>query len=312
MILLRFLVRRALWMLAVVFFVATTTFVLTRVVSDPARIEAGPHASDLVVRTIRHNRGYDQPLHVQYGRYLARLLRGNLDRSYHLNQDVSTAIAERFPRTALLAAAAALLQLLIGVGVGLVCAVKRNTLIDWGAMTGALLGISMPTFVTGLLLLYALAFRLGWFPIGGYGQTMGEHLTHLVLPALTLGAYGAAYYSRLVRGDMIEILGQDYVRTAMAKGLTRRTVVLKHALANGMIPIVTVLGLDLGVLLSGAIITESIFAWPGMGRMTFDAILQGDRNLIMGTVLFSAVLITGINFLVDVAYALIDPRVRLS
>jgi peptide/nickel transport system permease protein len=218
---------------------------------------------------------------------------------------VTSIIAARIWPTVQLALAAIALQLLIGVPLGILAAVRRNRWPDHAANLIGLLGQSAPTFFVGTLLLYVFAYRFGWFPIGGYGG-----LSHLVLPAATLAAVGVAYYSRVVRTELVDALGEDYIRTARAKGLRERDVVLKHGLRNALGPLVTLIGLDLGILLGGAVVTEYIFSWPGLGREVLQAILDLDLPLILGVVLVSAIAIAVANLLVDLVYLWIDPRLR--
>jgi peptide/nickel transport system permease protein len=226
--------------------------------------------------------------------------------------DVSTMLASKLWPTAQLALATIFLQILFGVPLGVIAALRRNRAADYATNTAALIGQSAPTFFIGPLLLYLLAFKAGWFPVGGYGEGFLDRLHHLVLPAFTLAVVGIAYYSRLMRGEMIEVLQEDYVRTARAKGLSERRVVIRHALRNALAPVVTLIGLDLGVLMGGAIVTEYIFSWPGIGREALRAVLDLDPPVILGVVLITAVAIVVANLLVDLAYAALDPRVRIE
>jgi peptide/nickel transport system permease protein len=246
----------------------------------------------------------------QYGCYVDHLAHGSLGESYRSKRSVGSIIADRTWPTVQLALAAILLQLLIGVPLGVLAAVRRNRWPDHAANVIGLIGQSAPTFFIGTLLLYLVAYRWGWFPIGGYGDGFIDRVRHLVLPATTLAAVGVAYYARVVRSEMVEVLAEDYVRTARAKGLSERTVIGRHALRNALGPLVTLVGLDLGVLLGGAIVTEYIFAWPGLGREVLQAILEVDNPLILGVVLVSAIAIAFANLLVDIVYLWIDPRLR--
>jgi peptide/nickel transport system permease protein len=199
-----------------------------------------------------------------------------------------------------------------GVFSGVVAAVKRNTAWDYGAVSLALIGISAPTFLTGILLQYVLGYRLRWLPLDGYGTTFVEHAVSIVLPALTLGVASAAYYTRLVRDDMIDLMGQDFVRTARAKGVSPIGVIVRHALRNALLPLVTVIGLDLGTLVGGAIVTEKLFRWPGLGQLSVDSVFARDAPIILGTVIVASTAIVLFNLVVDVSYALLDPRVRAN
>ncbi len=234
----------------------------------------------------------------------------DLGMSYQRRRPVIDEIGERFPRTFFLALAAVFVQGAMGIALGVFAATKRNTIWDAGTVTLALVGISAPTFLTGILLQFIFGHRLRWLPLDGYGTTLGEHAVSIVLPALTLGIAGAAYYTRLVRDDMIELLKQDFVRTAQAKGVSPLAVVVRHALRNALLPLVTVMGLDLGTLVGGAIVTEKLFRWPGLGQLSVDAVFARDAPIILGTVIVASTAIILSNLLVDVSYALLDPRVR--
>jgi peptide/nickel transport system permease protein len=238
------------------------------------------------------------PLHVDLGR------------SYQQRRPVVTILVERVPRSLLLAITAALVQALIGVTAGVIAAAKKRRTTDRVTVALSLLGLSAPTFVIGLLLQWLFAFKLRLFPIDGYGATPAEHAVSLVLPAVTLGVFGAAYYTRIVRDEMIGELAHDYVRTARAKGLSMRAVILRHALRNALMPIVTIFGLEVGTLVGGAIVTESIFRWPGLGSLSVDAMLDRDGPLIMGCVVVTATIVVLSTLAVDLAYAVLDPRTR--
>jgi peptide/nickel transport system permease protein len=254
----------------------------------------------------------DRPFAEQYVFYVWRIVRGDLGTSFREQRPVKDIIEEKIWPTAQLTIATILIQIILGIPIGLIAAVWRNRAPDSGAMLIALLGQSAPTFFIGPLFMYLLAYRLGWFPVSGYGDGGLDRIRHLFLPAFTLAVTGIAYYARLVRGEMIEVLQEDYVRTARAKGVPTRVVILKHAFRNALVPVVTLIGLDLGVLLGGAVVTEYIFGWPGLGREAVNGILNVDLPIILGVVIFSAVAILVANLLVDIAYALLDPRVRLE
>jgi peptide/nickel transport system permease protein len=332
---LRFLARRLLWSVGVVLAVTTATFFLNRAIpSDPARMVAGAQARPADVARIREQLGLDRPLSVQYGIFLSRLvhfgpssfdprkdeahatcghlgpLHVDLGRSYQQRRPVIAILKERLPYTGVLALAATAISVILGVGSGLLAALKRNTWIDAATVGIALVGISAPTFILGVTLQFLLAYQLGLLPLNGAGETLVEHATHLVLPALTLGIFGAAFYTRMVRGELVELLQHDFIRTARAKGLPPWRVVIVHALRNALVPIVTVIGLDLGGLLGGAVITEQIFSWPGIGALAVRAMRDRDGPVIVGTVLVGAIAIVLANVVVDFAYALLDPRIR--
>ncbi len=286
--------------------VSLCVFAVVRLIpGDPARLLAGDFATDEIVNELRQRWRLDDPLPVQYGVYLAGLLRGDLGRSVTTSTPVGPELAERFLRTLVLAAAAIVVAALVGVLAGIAGAVRRSTVVDYVATALALTGVSTPIFWSGLVLILLFSVTLEWLPAGGTGT-----LRHLVLPAVSLGLFGAGVLARQTRSGMLEVLGQDFVRTARAKGLSERIVVGKHALRNAAIPVVTVLGDQFGRLLGGAILTETVFAWPGMGRYLVEGLAQRDYPAVQGAILVFAASFVVINLLVDVSYGLIDPRVR--
>src|SRR6058998_1842423 len=249
----------------------------------------------------------DEPLPQQYGRFVANALRGDLGTSIRSRTLVATEIAENVGNTAQLALASMAVAVAIGVPLGLVAALMRNSWLDVGSMIVALLGVSMPSFWLGLLMIFAFSLHLGWFPATGGGDVL-----HLVLPAVTLGTIASAIIARLTRSSMLEVLGQDYVRTARAKGLAWWGVVVRHALRNALIPVVTIFGLQFGNLLAGAVIVETVFSRPGLGRLIVGGILSKDFPLVQGTILFVATAYVLLNLVVDLSYAALDPRIRLG
>lgn len=305
-----FLVRRTLWALFVLWLVATATFFGTLGVGDPAQSLAGPHATARDRAYIRAFYHLDQPASVQYGHYLRNLARGDLGRSFRYRQPVASLIAERFPRTLLLGVMTLTFEFVVGVAVGTWAALRRGTRTETLVLGASFVGISTPTFLSGKLFLLLFAYQLGWFPIGGYGDGALDHVWHGVLPAVVIGLLGTAYQARLVRSEMVEILQTDYVRTARAKGLGPAAVVMRHALRNALLPVMTSLGMSFGALFSGAIVTEAIFAWPGLGRLAFESIAGLDLPVIMGTVVFASTGILLGNLVSDITYALLDPRIR--
>jgi peptide/nickel transport system permease protein len=308
----RYLVRRLGWSLVVLWFVVTTTFAMTYgIPADPARTLVGPHADAATIASLRREMKLDRPVWVQYAAYLGRLAHGDLGRSYRTRRPVLAVVAEKIWPTAQLALTALALALLAGVPLGVAAAVRRGRAADTIASAVALVGQSAPTFFLGPLLMYLGAFRFGWFPVSGYGEPGWDRLWHLFLPALTLAPAGIASYARLVRAELTETLGEDYVRTSRAKGLPPAAVVGKHALRNALPPVATLAGLDLGVLLGGAVVTESIFGWPGLGREAVLAIANVDLPIILGVVMVSAVAILVASLLADLAHALLDPRIRM-
>ena len=299
------LLQRLGWSLVVLVGVSALTFSLAFVIpSDPARTVAGPKADAQTLDTIRRELGLDQPIVVQYVRYLGRLVRGDLGRSYLTRQRVLDAIWERLPATASLAAASLLLSVVAGVVFGLVTALRRGSAVDLGVLVGSLLALSLPVFWVGMAFLYVFAFRLRWLPLGGFG------LANIILPAATLALGQGAYYARVLHGNLAEVLGADYIRTARAKGVPPHRIYLKHALRNALLPLVTLLGLDFAGLMSGVVLTETVFNWPGLGRLAVEGVFNQDIPVIMGTVLFGALLVVAANVAVDGLYLLVDPRVR--
>ncbi len=286
--------------------VTLVVFALIRLVpGDPARLVLGLQASEEEVQRLRVQLGLDQPLPVQYARFLARLLQGDLGRSVVTGEPVLREIGARLPATVQLAVASTVVATLAGVAAGVVSATRQSSWWDYAVMTVALFGISLPVFWLGLMLMLLFSVHLRWLPAGGYGTP-----AHLVLPTVTLAAFSVAIIARMTRSSLLEVLHQDYVRTAWAKGLSSRAVVLRHALKNALIPVVTVIGLQFGGLLGGAILTETVFAWPGMGRLLVGAIVARDYPVVQGTVLVFAALFTLVNLAVDVLYAYVDPRIH--
>jgi peptide/nickel transport system permease protein len=310
----RYLVYRLLSAIPVLVVVSLASFLLIFLVpGDPAAEIAGPGATSEEVTRIRAQLGLDEPVAVQMLNYYRRLLRADLGHSIMLNRSVTTAIVERAPVTLSLTALALGISLSLAVLLGVVAAVRRNTWVDQSAMTVALLGLSVPDFWVGLVMIYTFAVLLGWFPTGGYvelGRGVGPWLRSLIMPAAALGITQLGLLARITRTTMLEVLNQDYVRTARAKGLAEWLVVDKHALSNALIPVVTVIGLVVGVLLGGAVVVEQVFSLPGAGRLIIGAILRRDYPVIQGGLLLTAVIFVFVNLAVDVLYALLDPRVR--
>jgi peptide/nickel transport system permease protein len=286
--------------------VAAITFVLLYALpADPARMIAGRSATAQTVANIRHELGLDQPLPVQFWTYLHNLLTGNLGRSYAQKTEVWTLIVARLPATLVLMLAGILVEVILGLVLGTVAAVRRGGFVDRMVMMASFVGVSAPQFVVALLLLYVFAVTLGWFPMSGYGT-----LAHVVLPASTLGILGAGWYARMVRSAMIDVLNQDYVRTARAKGLSSKRIIFRHALPNAILPIVAMIGIDIGQFMGGVVVVEAVYGWPGIGQLAWQAIQQVDIPIIMGVTLTSALAIVIGNLLADLIAPIIDPRIR--
>lgn len=302
-----YILRRLAQVVPVLFGISVFTALMIHLVpGDPVLVFAGNKpVSDERYQQLRHQYGLDKPIWEQYTTYLVNLLHGNLGTGIANQRPVSDTIAEAFWPTVQLTLAGLAVALLIGVSLGILAALFHNTWFDTGAMALALLGVSMPAFYLGLLLLFAFSFRFHLFPATGLGDWK-----HLVLPALTVGFASSAYIARLVRSSMLETLHQDYVVTARAKGLRERAVVLRHALKNALIPVVTYLGLQFAGLLTGAVVTETVFSRPGLGRVAVTAISNRDFPVIQGTVLFFAATYVLVSLVVDLSYAVIDPRIR--
>ena len=317
----RFFARRLLLGLLVLWTTSTAVFVLFFVAPhDPARLIAGKLATPQTVALVNHRLGLDRPLPDQYASFMGRLLHGDLGYSYYNSAPVRSLLASRLPVTASLALGAAVVWLVVGVGVGVAAARRPRSLVDRGGTLLVLTGLSMPTFLVGLLLIYFLFFRLhlagfGLFPASGYvplTQDPGGWAQHLLLPWITLATVTAATYSRLTRSSLLEVLGEDYIRTARAKGLPEGRVVYRHGLRSALTPVVTQLGVDLGTLLGGVIVTEQVFGLPGLGQLAWQSVTTQDLPVIMGIVLVASAFIVLANLLVDLGYALLDPRVRPS
>jgi peptide/nickel transport system permease protein len=301
-----YLLRRILIALPTLLGVVVLVFLMVRLApGDPAVLLAGEFATPETLEAIRARYGLDRSLPEQFLIYLEALLRGDLGESARSRRPVLEELKTYFPNTLELASAAILVAVLTGIPLGVLAALRPGSGLDLSVMVLALLGVSMPVFWFGLLAILIFSVGLGWFPVAGKGT-----LAHLVLPAITLGINATALLARMTRGTLLEVLSQDYIRTARAKGLAERVVIFKHALRNALIPVVTVVGLEFGTLLSGAVITETIFAWPGLGQLLVGSILARDYPVVQGAVLLVAISFVLINLLVDLLYATIDPRVR--
>jgi ABC-type dipeptide/oligopeptide/nickel transport system permease component len=314
----RYVANRIALALPVLLGISIVVFLMLKLVpGDPAIALLGPQAEPRDIEMLRRAWGLDRPIYQQYLTWLGHVVRGNLGLSLEQRVPVVDLVLTRFKNTAILTLASVFLSCVMGLTAGVISATRPRSVFDRLTMVLALFGNSMPAFWLGLVLIFAFSLSLGWFPVSGMQSIRGEGgvldlLRHLVLPAITLGGATTAIVARLTRSSMLEVIGQDYVRTARAKGLYERRVVLGHALRNALLPVVTVVGLQIGFLLGGAVLTETVFSWPGVGLQLFRAISTRDIPLIQGSVLLIAVTFVFINLLVDLAYAVLDPRIRYS
>ncbi|MCK8815798.1 ABC transporter permease [Natroniella sulfidigena] len=304
---LTYIIRKGAMAIPILIGIATITFLLNFVFvpGDPVRIAMGTNADPDTMETIREEMGLNDPLIMQYGRFIGNAARGDLGISYTTRRPVMDMILSRLPATAMLATSAMAIAIIMGVTAGIVSAVKPYSFWDYIFMSGAMVGVSMPVYWLGLVLIVIFAVNFNLLPVGGYGS-----YRHLILPAIALGSRQAAYIARMTRSSMLEIINKDYIKTARAKGLAEKIVIIKHALRNAMIPVITVIGTQLGYLLGGTVLTEVTFSWPGIGRMAIDAVFRRDFPLIQGTVLFLAAVFIIVNLLVDLSYGVLDPRIR--
>lgn len=333
---LRYIINRLLLVFPVLFGVSVMVFLVMHLfTADPAAIMLGQHATTEQINALRQSLGLNDPLYVQYGRFLVGIFHGDLGRSLMTKTPVINELLARFPATFELALASVCLASLIGITVGIIAAVKQNSFFDYLSMVGALLGVSMPIFWLGLILIVIFSVNLNWLPVSGRIDVGMEPLTitgsyiidslvtgnipslisalkHLALPALALASYSTAIIARMTRSTMLEVIRQDYIRTARAKGLAEKVVVIKHALRNALIPIITVVGLEIGTLLGGAVLTETVFSWPGIGSFVVNGILASDYPLVQGTILVIATIFVLVNLVVDLFYAYLDPRIHHS
>jgi len=300
-----YIIRRLLLAVPVLIGVSILVFAIIRFIpGDPARAIAGVNATPEYIEQVRRELLLDEGLHVQYYVYFTNLLQGDLGRSTFTRRPVTVELMERFPNTLVLSATAMIIASVIGLSAGIVSATRRYSMFDNISMLAALVGVAAPVFWLGVMFQILFSVNLGWLPSSGIGTWK-----HLILPALTLGLATAALIARITRSSMLEVLRQDYITTARSKGLIERVVTYKHALKNALIPVVTVMGLQFGTLLGGAVLTETVFSWPGIGRLMVDSILNRDYPVVQGAVLMLAVLFVLINLVVDIIYAFLDPRI---
>ncbi len=330
----QYLLRRLVATVPILLGVTIVVFLFLHLIpGDPARVILGERATPEALEEVREQLGLNDPLHVQYLRFIGRLVRGDLGRSIVSNRTVSSELATRFPATIELSVAAMIIAIAVGVPAGIVSATRQYSLFDHASMFIALVGVSMPIFWLGLMLIWLFGLELHWLPVSGRldvvmelrkitglftldsiltgnFEALGNAIAHLVLPGVALGTIPMAIIARMTRSSMLEVMRQDYVRTAHAKGLAERVVIVKHALKNALIPVVTVTGLQFGFLLGGAVMTETIFSWPGVGRLAYDAIMSRDFPMLQGAILLISCVFVFINLVVDVAYAYLDPRIH--
>lgn len=304
----QFLIKRLFYAFLILIGVSMITYALLYLIpADPARQIAGRSATAETVENIRNQLGLDLPFYQQYFQYLWNLLQGDFGRSWLQKTEVSTLIAARLPASLELMAAGIAIELIIGLSLGVIAALKRNTIIDRMVMITSFVGVSAPQFVAAMLFLYIFAIKLAWFPIGGYGE-----FNNLILPALTLGVLGCGWYSRMFRSSMIEVLHQDFVRTARAKGLSNFQVITRHIIPNAILPIISMIGIDIGIFVGGLVVVESVFGWPGIGQLAWQAIQRVDTPIIVAVTLVSAFAIVIGNLIADLIAPLIDPRIDIK
>ena len=333
---LAYIIRRILLLIPTLLGISIIIFLMMHITpGDPAELLLGERATEPALEALREHLGLNEPLYVQYGMFLKRLMKGDLGETIWTRQKVWTEVKQRFPATIELSLAAMLISTFLGIILGIISATKQYSVFDYVSMLGALVGVSMPIFWLGLVLMLIFSLNLGWFPMSGRlsvgidldtitnfyildalltrnWAAFKDTLWHITLPAITLSTIPMAIVARMTRSSMLEVLRQDYIKTAKAKGLSPRVVVLKHALRNALIPVITVIGLMFGILLAGAILTGTIFAWPGVGKWLYDAVLQRDYMVIQGGTLFVAGIFVIINVIVDVLYAVINPKISVQ
>lgn len=302
------ILRRLMEAMLILIGITMITYILLYLVpADPVRQIAGRSATSETVENIRRQLGLHLPVYHQYWNYFTALIQGDFGRSYIQKTEVAELIRSRLPASLLLMVAAIAAELAMGLMMGILSAVKRNKPVDNILMVISFVGVSAPQFVVGIILLYVFAVKLGWFPIGGYGTAK-----HLVLPALTLGFLGAGWYARMMRSSMLNVLEQDFIRTARAKGLSKFRVIFRHAVPNALLPIIAMIGIDIGIFMSGIVVVESVFGWPGIGQLAWQAIQRVDIPIIMGVTLVAACSIVLGNLLADIIALFVDPRIKLK
>ena len=323
----KYILRRLAQSLVVLFGVSILAFAVLFLSGDPTYLYVNEHASAETIAQTRHALGFDRPIYIQYISFASKAIRGDFGKSLRYGQPALKIVLERLPATLELTAVGMFVAVVFAIPIGVLAAIRRNSIFDGGTMLFAMLGQSMPDFWLGIMLILVLGVQHKWMPISGrvpileplfagdlgkVGDSLGDALRHILLPGITSGVWSLSRNARLVRSSMLEVLGMDYVTTARAKGVAEWLVVLKHAFKNALIPVVTIIGLEFGFLLSGDIVVENIFAWPGVGRLVVFAINQKDFNVVQASVVTLAALFVGLNLLVDIAYTWLDPRIRYS
>jgi peptide/nickel transport system permease protein len=302
----KYIFKRLLLLIPVLLGVSFLVFsIMSFTPGDPAQLILGESAPKAQVLALREEMGLNDPFLMQYGRFVGNAVQGDFGRSYTSGREVFGEIFQRFPNTLILAIIGVIIAILIGIPVGIISATKQYSLMDSVSMIAALLGVAMPNFWLGLMLILFFSVGLGWLPSGGFGGWKS-----LILPSITLGTGAAAIITRMTRSSMLEVIRQDYIRTARAKGVTEKKVINKHALKNALIPVITVVGLQFGYLLGGAVLTETVYSWPGVGRMMVEAIRSKDTPIVLAAVLFLATTFSVVNLFVDILYGFVDPRVK--
>ncbi len=303
-----YIFRRILQIIPVIIGVTLILFILMYIIpEDPARLILQKGATEQALANLRAKMGIDKPLYVQYWRYMKNLLQGDLGTSYRYRRSVNSILAEHYPNSIRLALAAIVIEIIIGIFAGIISAVKKYSFWDTLVTVSTTLAVCVPVFWLGMMLQIIFGLRLGWLPMSGMGD---GSIRYYILPAITLASVSTAYVARMTRSSMLEVLSNDYITTAYAKGLSYYTVIGKHALKNALIPVVTLIGLDLGALMGGAILTETVFNWPGVGRTIYLAILQRDAPVVIGGTLILVIIFLFLNLIVDIIYAWLDPRIR--
>jgi len=330
----RFITRRLLALVPVLLGISVVVFLFVHLIpGDPVWVMLGDYATDQAVAELRTSLGLDRPLHIQYLKYLERLLHGDLGRSIHTKNPLVSELASRLPASLELSLTAMLIAIAVGIPLGMISAVKHGSIIDTASMIGALIGVSMPIYVLGLVAIWFFAIQFRWLPPGGRMEAdttlrtvtgffvldsiitgnwpaLFDALKHLVIPSVTLSTVPMAIIARMTRANLLEVLYQDFIRTARGKGLSESIVIVRHALKNALLPVITVIGIQIGIILSGAVLTETIFSWPGIGRWVYEAIQKRDYPVVQGMTLFIGVVFVISSLVVDVLYVWLDPRIR--